>query len=240
MRKLEISFPEEKKEKKIVQSQLVPFNGILIDVHEPDWVYNSLSSQSGLSVKRVSLGSKTGGMPGAGDYAFSNIGIERKEFDDYMHSLTSGRLWKQMIKIKSAYERPILVIEGLKDPMIQLTGMTTIRFVSSIARIIKMGVNVITVPTHSHFILLVTYLYLSSDKKIRYRQVEAKKWGRLKREIKEDMLTMIPGIGRKTAIAIMARYPVLEDLMKLSVNEIVKNTPLGPKKAKALWEVLHT
>lgn len=230
---MEVTVPEKtEEEKKEIQSTLGSFTGIYVDIYEPDWAYESLTKDKGLLVKKVHLE--------VGDYAFSNIGIERKDINDYFNSLTSGRLWKQMINLKTAYEKPILAIENLKDPMVQLTGILNIRFSSSIARIVKMGITVVTLPTHAHFLGFVQYLYLSSDKKLRYRPVPRKQWGRAKLEIKEDMLTMIPGIGRKTAMAILARYPTIEELTRLSVADLVQNTPLGPKKSKALWEVLHT
>lgn len=209
------------------------FSGIYVDVHEPLIFYESLSKDKGLLVKRVPLQ--------AGDYAFSNIGIERKEFSDYMNSLTSGRLWKQMFKLRLAYERPILAIEGLKDPMIQLHGREHIRFVSSMARIIKMGVSVVFLPTRAHFLSFVQYLFLScGPKEASFRPIPRKVLGRTNNEIKEDLLVMIPGIGRKTAKAILARFNTLEELVKASQEELQKRTPLGHKKAKLLWEIFHT
>lgn len=229
-----ISIPvENEPEKKLIQTTIGQIPEILIDVHEPEVIFQTLSQSRGLRCRRKYLK--------AGDYAFSNIGIERKQFDDYMSSLSKGRLWKQMMKIRLTFERPILAIEGLKDPTIQLQGLASIRFVSSIARIILMGITVVVLPTTAHFCYFIQYLFLSSDKKTpSLKPVPKKPWGRAKMEIKEDMLCMIPGIGRKTAKALMARYNNWEDLMRLSLKEIIQTTPLGPKKAKVLWEILHT
>lgn len=229
---VEISVPKE--EKKIQMKFGTGIQQILVDSREPQIFYESLRKDRGLMCKVVTLE--------AGDYAFSNVGIERKEFNDYMNSLTSGRLWKQMRKMKLAYERPILAIEGLKDPSIQLQGLTTTRFLSSVAHIILMGINVVFLPTRTHFLYFVQYMFLSSDKKVpSLRPLEKKKYGwRGKMDIKEDMLTMVPGIGRKTAKAILARFNTMDELMRLSVLELVQQTPLGTKKAKILWEILHS
>jgi len=234
---MEISVPKENK--KFVQKVMNPFTGIYVDVHEPDWAFETLSKDKGILVKRKNLGSRKSGSPGAGDYAFGNIGIERKSFKDYMNSLSSGRLWKQMRKMKEGYERPLLVIEDLKDPTVQLIGIQNIRFTSSLARIVLMGINVVTLPTHAHFCSFVQYLYFSSGKApSKFKTLPKKSVS--KNAIKRDMISMVPGIGGKTANAILARYSTLPELIGANLNDLIQNTPLGPKKAKILWEILHT
>ncbi|MEM0493599.1 MAG: DEAD/DEAH box helicase [Candidatus Thermoplasmatota archaeon] len=48
-----------------------------------------------------------------GDYILSErIGVERKTVDDFLSSLTEGKLFMQMRKLKDAYSRPILILEG--------------------------------------------------------------------------------------------------------------------------------
>ena len=71
------------------------------------------------------------------------------------------------------------------------------------------------------------------------KPIPKKPWNREKEEIKEDLLCMCPGIGRKTAKAILARFNTFDDLMKASPLEIA-NTGLGKKRSQALYEILHT
>lgn len=48
-----------------------------------------------------------------GDYVLSSrIGVERKSVDDFLESLVSGKLFRQMMELRDAYARPVLVIEG--------------------------------------------------------------------------------------------------------------------------------
>ncbi len=48
-----------------------------------------------------------------GDYVLSSrIGVERKEVDDFLDSMISGKLFKQISSLKDTYSRPVLVIEG--------------------------------------------------------------------------------------------------------------------------------
>lgn len=226
--KVKISIP-------LNQSTLFPnsFTGIIVDVHEPEYIYQSLEKDKGLLVKREHLE--------VGDYAFANVGIERKQFGDYMNSLTSRRLFEQVYNLRRRYERPILVVEGLKDPMIQLSGNNQKRFLASISSIVLQGVSVIVLPTTESFIEFIQYLYFKTGRQgISMKPVPKKPWNREKEEIKEDLICMVPGIARKTAKAILARYPTIEALVKASEEELKQGTGLGEKRARILWEILHT
>lgn len=217
------------------QATLVPnsFTGIIVDVHEPEVIYETLAKDKSLLVKREHLE--------VGDYAFANVGIERKTFKDYMSSLTSKRIWEQIYNLRRRYERPILIVEGLKDPMIQLSGNDEKRFLASLSSIVLQGVSVVLLPTTSHFIEFLQYLYFKTGRQgVSMKPVPKKPWNREKEEIKEDVLCIMPGIARKTAKAILARFPTLEALMKATPEELQQGTGLGEKRAKLLWEILHT
>jgi Fanconi anemia group M protein len=45
------------------------------------------------------------------DYLIDNVAIERKTFQDFLSSMTSGRLMKQLIELKK-YETAFLILEG--------------------------------------------------------------------------------------------------------------------------------
>lgn len=48
-----------------------------------------------------------------GDYIVSSrIGIERKDVNDFLNSLLNGNLFKQIKRLRDAYSRPVLIIEG--------------------------------------------------------------------------------------------------------------------------------
>lgn len=48
-----------------------------------------------------------------GDYVVSSrIGVERKTVDDFLQSLIAGKLFDQLQRLRGAYARPLLVLEG--------------------------------------------------------------------------------------------------------------------------------
>jgi len=48
----------------------------------------------------------------SGDYAFGEVGIERKTMSDLINSVTDRRLWKQLDTLRRTYAIPILLLEG--------------------------------------------------------------------------------------------------------------------------------
>ncbi|MDG6218247.1 MAG: DEAD/DEAH box helicase [Candidatus Thermoplasmatota archaeon] len=48
-----------------------------------------------------------------GDYVVSSrIGVERKSVDDFLNSLLNGQLFSQLQRLRDAYPRPVLILEG--------------------------------------------------------------------------------------------------------------------------------
>lgn len=55
---------------------------------------------------------ESGQLP-VGDYIVSSrIGVERKEVDDFLNSLLSGKLFDQIKRLRDAFPRPVLILEG--------------------------------------------------------------------------------------------------------------------------------
>src|SRR4030042_1792703 len=51
-----------------------------------------------------------------GDVVISTVcAVERKEGFDYVASLIDNRLFEQLLRLKEAYECPILIVEGLNQ-----------------------------------------------------------------------------------------------------------------------------
>ena len=209
---------------------------LFVDCHEPAEIAQSLKKK-GLAVEIKSLQS--------GDYVFSNIGIERKTFNDYKNSLSSGRLWKQVFNLREVFERPMLVIDKTPDD-IYWDDLDRRRIMSSVARIVKMGVSVVfltsstNMPTSESFIELVSWLFIASGQQKAGLKPVPKKGERMTTtDVTEDMLCMLPGIGREIAKEIILRYPTLELLVQAKIEDLKIIPKIGGKKAIRLYNVLH-
>jgi len=79
-----------------------------------------------------------------------DVAIERKEGSDYISSISDGRLFEQLVRLKDAYPVPILIIEGLNDKVMNNTGMKISSIYGALAFIsYKLGISVI--PTRHIF-----------------------------------------------------------------------------------------
>ena len=222
-------------------NQSLDANGVstlYVDVHEPAEIVELLKLEKGINVRVVPLKS--------GDYAFSNVGIERKTMRDFYNSIVHGdkHIWKQIFNLKHCFDRPMLIIERwdetfLTNPRIERT------MYGAIASIFLMGVSVIMIPGKGQnlrpFIEILSFLFFSSDKKaLSMRPVPEKDKERTKKEVLSDVLCMIPGIGRKQADIIKDHVNSVEEICKLSDEELQKMCPrLGPSKLQALRWILN-
>ncbi len=78
----------------------------------------------------------------------SEVAIERKEGFDFVSSIMDNRLFEQLLRLKEAYEYPILILEGLNDEVFENTGMNITSIYGALSFIsYKLGISV--VPTRN-------------------------------------------------------------------------------------------
>ncbi|UCD02053.1 MAG: hypothetical protein JSV23_03255 [Promethearchaeota archaeon] len=74
----------------------------------------------------------------------SEVAIERKEGFDFVTSIMDNRLFEQLLRLKEAYEYPILILEGLNDEVFENTGMNITSIYGALSFIsYKLGISVI-------------------------------------------------------------------------------------------------
>lgn len=211
---------------------------LYVDVHEPPEIVEMLRKEKGIYVEVRALP--------VSDYCWSNIGIERKTLPDFYNSIVHGdkHIWKQIFNLKHAFERPMLIIERWDDYFLSSSRIeNAVR--GAIARIFLLGVSVLVIRSRGKdvrpFVDQLAFLFFSSDKKtLSMRPVPEKERGRTKKEVISDMLCMIPGIGRRQADLIKDHVNCIEDVCKMSNEELKKICPaLGPKKLKMLRWILN-
>ena len=78
----------------------------IVDIHEPDSIANELI-KAGWDRKHLTVGDFT-----FEAYDGKTVGIERKEANDLLNSLASGRLAKQLQNLLNTYDVPIFLLEG--------------------------------------------------------------------------------------------------------------------------------
>ena len=171
---------------------------IIIDKHEPEEIEKELI-RLGLSVKRETLQ--------VGDYVIGDLGVERKSVGDFLNSIFQARIFEQLKNLKDAYERQLLIVEGLTPTRYsQSEQKRYIAYFGAISAII-LGYNIPVVTTLS---FRDTAFLLSQLYKRHYLKKPSLKPLPPKHEdineVKEEMLCCIPRIGRVKAKALLEKF----------------------------------
>jgi len=229
-------FPDKKKKAERLNGiiPVTPSNGVknsakfnqegitklYVDVHEPEEIVEMLRKEKGIYVEVRAMT--------VSDYCFSNVGIERKTLHDFYNSIVHGdkHIWKQIFNLKHAFERPMLIIERWDDAFLSSPAMErTVR--GAMASIFLMGISILVIPGKGQnakpFVDQLAYLFFSSDKKaLSMRPVPEKNKSTRKIEILEDLLSILPGWGRKSSKLMIDSYQSIPNLLAASTSDLLK------------------
>ena len=200
---------------------------IIIDNREPRDIMEMINSRGARVIsKQLSVA----------DYIVSDrIAIERKSRDDFESSLISGRLFDQVSKLKSLYDRPVVLIEG-SSPFERIDDRAILGALASL--ISDNEVSVIFTKDRERTAEIV-FAFARHEQVLRRRY--AKEFKAKKRidgeKIKQAMLESVYGIGPKTAETLLKRFSTIERMAKASKADLQET--IGEKKGGLLWKVLH-
>jgi Fanconi anemia group M protein len=176
-----------------------------------------------------------------GDYIASDeVAIERKESNDFIQSLIDGRLFSQLTTLRTAYRRPVLLIEGE-----QLTGLRAVNPASLYGALASIAVR-IQIPIiwarkaeeSAHILYRIAYLeQIKSQRPLRTRSGETKGTDA---EALEYILSGFPGVDTVTSRNILAEFGTLDKIFSASKEELQKVRGVGPKIAGRIRRLLTT
>jgi len=95
-----------------------------------------------------------------GDVVISTVcAVERKEGFDYVASLIDNRLFEQLLRLKEAYECPILIVEGLNQFVFDNVNVKLTSIYGALAKIIyKLQITVVYTANLEHTALFIERL----------------------------------------------------------------------------------
>jgi len=214
--------------KKLSDQITSPF--ILVDIYEPEIIK--------IKIKELGVPFQVRPLE-VGDYIVDGVIIERKEIHDLFSSLTSGRLWNQLYKIKETGLKGYLVVIGeiptwdyrRKRPVSKKKYQYYFSTLRNIRRIayLSYGVGFEHLKTTEDFFQFIVDVWNKTGRKVSYAPVLKK--GSDLVTIKSNILTCIPGIGRKIADELAKKYKI-SDLVTLPINEL-SNVEVRGKKLKS-------
>ncbi|MBY8982771.1 MAG: hypothetical protein KGD57_07470 [Candidatus Lokiarchaeota archaeon] len=77
-----------------------------------------------------------------------NVACERKEGFDFISSIMDNRLFEQLLRLKEAYQNPILILEGLNSEVFENVGMN-IRSIYGALAFISYKLKIAIIPTRN-------------------------------------------------------------------------------------------
>jgi len=176
-----------------------------------------------------------------GDYVASEeVAIERKESNDFIQSLIDGRLFSQLSALRSAYRRPVLIIEG--EQLIGLRAVNPASIYGALASIaIRIQVPIIwtrnSEDTANVLYRIARMEQIESSKPLRTRSGEAKGSDA---EALEYILSGFPGVDTVTSRAILSEFGNLENIFSAEFKDLQKVKGVGPKIAGRIRRLLTT
>lgn len=204
---------------------------ILADVHEGGSFIPELLKAKGAEVRMKKLS--------VADYVISErCAVERKSCRDYVASLFSRRLFDQALRLKEAYEKPVIVVEGdLLSCSPEVNPRALLGSLLSLS--VDRGIAVVQTPdSEATAELILTLAKREQEERGGKPAVRAK---RRNRELHEEQLFLIcglPGIGRELAERLLEQFKTPRKIFAASKAELRKVEKIGRKKAQGIEKIL--
>lgn len=174
-----------------------------------------------------------------GDYVIENIGIERKEANDYLASLVDGRLNNGLYQMSCNFPLSYLLVEGNMTQALIERGIPRDTYISSLA-----GCSLKRAPGGEQGQIITVNLETKYDTALFLKKLWEKLQThepRLPKPVKKTIddnemlvytLSSISGIGENKARSLLESFT--------SIKEIVNCQPIELKRAKGIGDVLAT
>ncbi|MEM2211282.1 MAG: ERCC4 domain-containing protein [Nitrososphaerales archaeon] len=204
---------------------------IIADTREPD-VMMVLLSALGFEVERRVIT--------PGDYIISNeCAVERKTIQDFLTSLFQGRLLDQMNRLKDAYTKPILLLEG--NLAWELNGRKNPHaFWGALLKIqLDMGIPVlITMDVRQSADLLYTLARRMQREESSKPCIRHKPKLLNERDMQRFIVEGLPGVGAELSIRLLKHFKSVRRIFQASEAELRRVEGLGFVKARRITQLL--
>ena len=204
---------------------------IIVDIHEKNSLVIAELISLGMDVEFQHLK--------VGDYIVKGIVIERKTVSDFISSMISRRLLRQLEEMQQ-YEDRLLVVEGIDEQELytdseSLTGMhpNSVRgFLLSI--LLRHKVPIIFTKNYEDTARFISVMAKRKDKEL---PLNVRKKTLDKKEQMQFIIESFPGIGPKTSKKLLKEFKTIKGVINASEEELRK--VLG-KKAELVKEIIDS
>lgn len=176
-----------------------------------------------------------------GDYLIGDVAIERKTVFDLVNTLTQRFLFDQIFRMKEAYPRSIVLIEGYMGLLRKFSRITPESLSGALFAIAQASIPVIpTIDCQD----TATFLATSAKQMFKNEEIPPTIRHRPKTEdIKEQQLFMITGlphIGSVLGEKLLDHFGTARNIFSASKRELMDIKGIGPLIADSISKVLDT
>ncbi|RLJ08820.1 MAG: hypothetical protein DRP16_00530 [Candidatus Aenigmatarchaeota archaeon] len=176
------------------------------------------------------------------DYIVSDrVAVERKTIRDFLQSIIDHRLFKQADSLISAYERPVLILEGNPELLFLERNMhsNTIRGVfSSLA----LDYSLPTLWTQNSKETALQIYWLAKREQIENKreiQIRAKQKTLTESGLQEYIVAGLPSVSNVLSQRLLKKFKTVRKIFTAKPEKLMKVDGVGRKKAERIWEILN-
>ena len=175
-----------------------------------------------------------------GDYVISSrIGVERKSVDDFLESLTDGKLFRQIAQLRDAYPRPVLILEG--ENLLTKRNISHKAIFGSLASInVDFGVPVITTKNSAETADLLHVMAKreqKDDKKL--VAIREEKTSMSLRERQQFVIEGLPNVSAVLANRLLDHFGSIRNITNASEEELMEIKGVGKNISSEIIELLN-
>jgi len=176
------------------------------------------------------------------DYVISErVAVERKSVSDFLKSLSDGRLFDQAKRLKEAYPRPFIIVEGSWD---QVKFSEASKGASSALASLVYDFNIGIIYALTKEDTARVLKFLAEREQRESKRIPTKALGKPPmNDIREWQLFLVqclPGVGPKLAERLLDKFGSVRAVYNASVIELSKVEGMGLNKAKNIVNILIT
>lgn len=173
-----------------------------------------------------------------GDYLCSDrVCIERKVAEDFVASIKTKRLFRQMADLKENYEKPLLLIEGYH--LYKVMGVYP-KGIRGALSMIAVGLGIPVLFSENRYDTVEFLITIAKQEQLIGREVSLypKRKASTESEEIERILEAFPKIGPTITKELLKRYKTIGEVLRASVEDLKRVPLIGDKKAKLIRDVL--
>ena len=176
-----------------------------------------------------------------GDYIISDLcAFERKTVHDFVYTLTRRYLFDQLFKLKEAYIKPFILIEGYLPIIYKFSRIQPASVWGAMFALAKQGIYMIQTTNYKE---TIDFLYTAARQEQivekRIPVVHPVKKTETLAEAQIFFMASLPNIGREKAVALLKSYQAPLNAL-INVDQWPKDVHgLGPKITEKVKRVIH-